>query len=252
MLYTSNYYGAQIALGIAGDELITKPLMEGFTGAVSELFTTTKVTNLTDDAVRAASTLDDAAPTTSIVDLDDTAAFYDDIFDAQMEINPSYEDFLDDIKSVSGEVGLDDLDQLYDNVYEPQMNPLDDLPTETGVKPIAESGVGEGGTKTVNGYDAKVNVGQQNKHIPGTNEYKNALNNGQTKSIMYGDANDIQKLLNEKAGTGDFLGTNKERVNFGKVIGQYVDPDAGIGVETIIGIIHYGKKGAHIVPARPN
>lgn len=31
---------------------------------------------------------------------------------------------------------------------------------------------------------------------------------------MYGDANDIQKLLNDKAGTGDFLGTNKERVNF--------------------------------------
>ena len=74
----------------------------------------------------------------------------------------------------------------------------------------------ESGGKTVNGYDAKVNVGQQNKHIPGTNEYKNALNNGQTKSTMYGDANDIQNLLNDKAGTGDFLGTNKERVNFGR------------------------------------
>ena len=35
----------------------------------------------------------------------------------------------------------------------------------------------ESGGKTVNGYDAKVNVGQQNKHIPGANEYKNALNN---------------------------------------------------------------------------
>lgn len=110
----------------------------------------------------------------------------------------------------------------------------------------------ESGSKTVNGYDTKVNVGQQNKHIPGTNEYKNALNNGQTKSIMYGDVNDIQNLLNDKAGTGDFIGANKERVNFGQVIGQYVDPDTGVGVETTIGIIHYGKKGAHIVPARPN
>ena len=108
------------------------------------------------------------------------------------------------------------------------------------------------GSKTVNGYDTKVNVGQQNKHIPGTNEYKNALNNGQTKSIMYGDANDIQNLLNDKASTGDFIGANKERVNFGQVIGQYVDPDTGVGVETTIGIIHYGKKGAHIVPARPD
>ena len=107
-------------------------------------------------------------------------------------------------------------------------------------------------SKTVNGYDTKVNVGQQNKHIPGTNEYKNALNNGQTKSIMYGDANDIQNLLNDKASTGDFIGANKERVNFGQVIGQYVDPDTGVGVETTIAIIHYGKKGAHIVPARPN
>ena len=112
--------------------------------------------------------------------------------------------------------------------------------------------VGKIGSKTVNGYDTKVNVGQQNKHIPGTNEYKNALNNGQTKSIMYGDANDIQNLLNDKAGTGDFIGANKERVYFGQVIGQYVDPDTGVGVETTIGIIHYGKKGAHIVPARPN
>ena len=116
---------------------------------------------------------------------------------------------------------------------------------------LAQGG-SKGSIKTVNGYDAKVNVGQQNKHIPGTNEYKNALNNGQTKSILYGDINDIQNLLNQKAGTGDFLGTNKERVNFGKVIGQYINPDTGIGVETTIGIIHYGKKGAHIVPARPN
>ncbi|MCR4803640.1 MAG: hypothetical protein K5895_11675, partial [Lachnospiraceae bacterium] len=114
------------------------------------------------------------------------------------------------------------------------------------------NGASKSGSKTINGYDTKVNVGQQNKHIPGTNEYKNALNNGQTKSIMYGDANDIQNLLNDKAGTGDFLGANKERVNFGQVIGQYVDPNTGVGVETTIGIIHYGKKGAHIVPARPN
>ena len=110
----------------------------------------------------------------------------------------------------------------------------------------------EGGSKTVNGFEAKVNVGQQNKHIPGTNEYKTALNNGQTKSIINGNSSDIQKLLDSKAGTGEFLGTNKERVDFGQVIGQYVDSNTGIGVDTTVGIIHYGKKGAHIVPARPN
>lgn len=47
---------------------------------------------------------------------------------------------------------------------------------------------------------------------------------------------------NDRAGTGDFLGVNKERVNFGQVIGQYVDPNTRIGVETTIGIIHYGKR----------
>ena len=34
--------------------------------------------------------------------------------------------------------------------------------------------------KIVNGYKAKVNIGQQNKHVPGTNEYQTAINNGQT------------------------------------------------------------------------
>ena len=130
---------------------------------------------------------------------------------------------------------------------------LDDADNVTGMSAgHAQQQANVAHIKTVNGYDAKVNVGQQNKHIPGTNEYKNAWNNGQIKSIMYGDVNDIQNLLNNKAGTGDFFGINKERVDFGQVIGQYVDPDTGIGVETTIGIIHYGRNGAHIVPARPN
>ena len=106
--------------------------------------------------------------------------------------------------------------------------------------------------KIVNGYKAKVNIGQQNKHVPGTNEYQTAINNGQTKSIVYGDSSNIQVLLDKKAGTGEFISQNKERVNFGQVIGKYVDPNTGIGTETTIGIIHYGEKGAHIVPARPN
>ena len=48
------------------------------------------------------------------------------------------------------------------------------------------------------------------------------------------------------------IGNNKERVDFGKVIGQYVDSTTGNGTDPTIGIIHYGNKGAHIVPARPN
>lgn len=110
---------------------------------------------------------------------------------------------------------------------------------------------GTGGTKIVNGFEAKVNVGQQEKHIPGTNNYKNEIANGKVKSTINGDVNDVQRLLDEKAGTGTMIGNNKERVDFGEIIGQYVDPNTGIATDTTVGIIHYGKKGAHIVPARP-
>jgi hypothetical protein len=48
------------------------------------------------------------------------------------------------------------------------------------------------------------------------------------------------------------IGTNKERVDFGKTIGQYYDTETGTFTDTTKGIIHYDSKGqAHIVPARP-
>jgi hypothetical protein len=47
--------------------------------------------------------------------------------------------------------------------------------------------------KTVNGHEAKVKTGQQNKHIPETNEYKTATANGDVKSILNGSAEDIQQ-----------------------------------------------------------
>lgn len=43
---------------------------------------------------------------------------------------------------------------------------------------------------------------------------------------------------------------SKERVDFGKVIGSYVDPVTGEKIPTTKGIIHYGSKGVHIVPSR--
>ena len=124
-----------------------------------------------------------------------------------MEINLSYEDFLDDIKAVRGEVGVDELEQLYDNGYESQINPLEDLPTETGVKPITEGGVGEGGTRTVNGFDTTVNAGKQGKHIIGNNNYIEG------RSFFNGTVGDAQRLVDEFAGTGEWISTNKERVN---------------------------------------
>ena len=94
----------------------------------------------------------------------------------------------------------------------------------------------------------KINIGQQNKHIPGTNNYKQELANGKLKSILSADP---QQLIDDFAGTGKKIGTNKESVDFGNVIGKYVNPENGEAVDTTVGIIHYGKNGAHIVPARP-
>jgi hypothetical protein len=120
-------------------------------------------------------------------------------------------------------------------------NPLDIL------KQQAEQKVPEGAGNKANSF--KVNIGQQDKHIPGTNNYKQSITKGIKRSIL---DEDPQQLLDEFAGKGQKLGMNKERVNFGRVIGQYYDDSTGKYIDTTNGIIHYdGKGGAHIVPSRP-
>ncbi|EKN3850468.1 polymorphic toxin type 50 domain-containing protein, partial [Yersinia enterocolitica] len=34
---------------------------------------------------------------------------------------------------------------------------------------------------------------------------------------------------------------SKERINYGQVIGNYIDPQTGISTPTTKGIVHYGK-----------
>lgn len=106
----------------------------------------------------------------------------------------------------------------------------------------AEIGFGAGSLK-----NTKVNWGQQTKHFPGHNNYTPG------RSTI---TSDPKKLL-RKAGTGQPVGEkmvgspgSQERVNFGKNIGSYTS-QAGESSPTSMGIIHYGEKGAHIVPARP-
>ncbi|SEQ92836.1 RHS repeat-associated core domain-containing protein, partial [Treponema bryantii] len=97
----------------------------------------------------------------------------------------------------------------------------------------------------VNANSVKLNAGQQGKHIKGHNNYIPG------KSVIYGNLDDAQELLTKYAGTGQKLNEHKERVNFGKIIGVYVNPETGVNLETSWGIIHTGKNGAHIVPAIP-
>ncbi|MFJ5964776.1 T7SS effector LXG polymorphic toxin [Bacillus sp. NPDC093026] len=111
--------------------------------------------------------------------------------------------------------------------------------------------VPKGPYREVNGFPVKVKPGSQEKHITDAPNYKQEVANGKTKSIFYGDNKKAQELLDKFAGKGDMFTKNRERINFGQVIGKYYDHKTKKYVETTNGLIHYGKDGAHIVPARP-
>jgi len=98
------------------------------------------------------------------------------------------------------------------------------------------------------GCDLVIDLAKQGKHILGHNNYRVG------RSILTADA---QSLLGF-AGSGTPVGAVarglagfKERVNFGYVIGKYVDRATGALVDTTNGIIHYAKTGVHIVPSAP-
>lgn len=112
------------------------------------------------------------------------------------------------------------------------------------------AGVGGNFGNTQGSYsDAKIHKGRQDKHIPGTNNYKQQIQNGKNPSILTANPN---KLLKEGVGKGRMTTSTKESVDFGRVIGKYYDRESGKYYDTTRATIHYDSKGnAHIVPARP-
>lgn len=108
------------------------------------------------------------------------------------------------------------------------------------------AGSQDDGYRTVHGFPAEIHAGQQGKHIPGNNNYQEG------RGIIYGGLEKAQQLLDEYAGSGDYMEKSKnERVDFHQIIGEYFGQGDTKGTPTTMGIIHYGNKGAHIVPARP-
>jgi len=91
-----------------------------------------------------------------------------------------------------------------------------------------------------------INKGQQGKHIIGHNNYQTG------KSILTEDG---QTLLNEfhdgKATILRQVNSHKIAVDFGRPIGQYIDPSTQSAATTSRGMINFGKNGAHIVPSKP-
>ncbi|WP_417663508.1 polymorphic toxin type 50 domain-containing protein [Pseudomonas sp.] len=99
-------------------------------------------------------------------------------------------------------------------------------------------------------------MGQQNKHVVGTNEYKTASQVTQ-RSPLASDV-DPQCLVNQYAGTGQ--AANKvplgqpgsvERVTTNKIVGTYYEDGVAVGPTTSF-TIRYSKSGVHIIPARPS
>ena len=109
-------------------------------------------------------------------------------------------------------------------------------------------------TTRANLYNLEIEISKQNKHLENTNEYKVSLANGQQRSVITASLDSLKGYI----GTGQQVGKveigfpgSKERVNFNKNIGVYIDPVTGNRAPTTIGIIHYSKNGYHIVPAKP-
>lgn len=98
------------------------------------------------------------------------------------------------------------------------------------------------GTK---GGRTTLHADRQGKHIIG---HKNYIPG---RSIFIGTMKDAQRLVRELTGKGARLGPNKERVDFGRLVGFYMNPKTGEKIPTTWGIIHYSKDGAHIVPTQP-
>lgn len=91
----------------------------------------------------------------------------------------------------------------------------------------------------------KVDARSQSKHIPGSKEYIVG------RSIITISISECQQLIEKYFGKGTRISDDKERIDFEKVIGFFVDYKTGDRFPTTIGIIHITKAGVHIVPAAP-
>lgn len=96
----------------------------------------------------------------------------------------------------------------------------------------------------VRGFTTEVHFGRQAKHLRGCEEFD------PSRSEVTQNIQEIQNLIMEKAGTGQWITANKERIDFGRPIG--ISKELGSEhVTTTVGIVHYSKKGCHLVPGSP-
>lgn len=94
-------------------------------------------------------------------------------------------------------------------------------------------------------FPKEINENKQGRHIFNHDNYVAG------RSIISLSIKEIQSLIYTYSGKGKPINSNKERVDFNRVIGTYIDKDTKTSAKTTIGIIHYSKTGTHVVPAQP-
>ncbi len=101
--------------------------------------------------------------------------------------------------------------------------------------------------KIIASYPKTIEIGKQGKHIVGHNNYQ------QGKSVLTITIDEAQEFVNKYAGhgvirrTADGRWTHKEVIDTGRIIG-YCVTFSGEKIDTTMAVIHYSKKGVHIVP----
>lgn len=88
-----------------------------------------------------------------------------------------------------------------------------------------------------------LNFGKQGKHWKWHNNFQ------QGKSILNIDPKKLQELVKLHANKHH---GQREIVDFGEIIGQWLNPNDGKFYDTTRGTIHWSKDGGyHVVPAKP-
>jgi hypothetical protein len=121
-----------------------------------------------------------------------------------------------------------------------------------------------GANKTFSDYPKTLLAVRQDKHIPGTNEYKQ-YQKKLTDKKQYGPARltvdeaTVVSLVEKYHATGILLKnkdgswSQKERItSHPDIVGISVNNLTGVEAETTTFTIHYSKNGVHIVPDYPS
>ena len=101
----------------------------------------------------------------------------------------------------------------------------------------------------------RIHIGRQNKHIEGTKEYLDKYKDGSNpQGVLTISKEEAQKLIDKFQGTGTKGKNNKsgewtEFVDADTIIGKYYRN--GQYWDTKRFVIHYSKKGSHIIPVQP-